>query len=166
MKDYPYKPHVHVAFRTIAAQWFARVEDDPRGPVNQIVTLMHGQKRIKSALWPVPEGATVRVIRDGGGYSIDDLIALKAAYWRTEYGQKVATVHIPARQPGWRVEVNGKTVLTVTDDEMRPPRPPAPKTPLWTRMWKVLREQLRSDTDWLAGKLGYHRDDECRGWDE
>jgi hypothetical protein len=110
----PYEPpdreftDTMLAFRDfdLASTWSVSIEPDPLGPVNNIVTLMRGRRRIKSAL------------------------------------------------------------LAVTDAEMQPPRAPAPRVPLWRRMPQVLREQVRADADWIAGRLGYHRDERCTGWDE
>lgn len=145
----------------MASTWRVRVSADPLGPVNRIVSLMRGGQRIKSVLCPVPAGTSVRLVRDEGAWNIQELFALRDANWRTG---EAPTIDI--RPPGWRIEVDGKTVLTVTDAEMRPPRPLAPTIPLWTRMRRVFREQVRADFDWAAGKLGFHRADECGGWDE
>lgn len=174
MTDYPYQPperefeSVITAYRdfVIAGAWSVRVEPDPLGDVNKIVRLMRGGKQVKSVLARVPAGATVRLVRDEGGYRMEDLFALRDAQWRTEYGRKVATVHVAVRQPGWRVEIDGETVLAVTDAELRPPYVPPPPPPLWRRMRQALREQVRADVDAVAGRRGFHRVDECRGWDE
>lgn len=173
MTDYPYQPpdeyaSTITAYRdfVIAGAWSVRVEPDPLGDVNKIVRLMRGGKPVKSVLALVPAGATVRLLRDEGGYRIEDLCAFRDAQWRTEYGRKVATVHVPVRQPGWRVEIDDETVLAVTDAELRPPYVPPPPPPLWRRMRQALREQVRADVGAVAGRLGYHRADECGGWDE
>lgn len=165
----PYEPpereftDTMLAFRDfdLASTWSVGIEPDPLGPVNKIVTLMRGRRRIKSVLAHVPVGATVRLVRDEGGYRIEDLFALHEANWRT--GE---TIEVDFHPPGWRVEVNGRTVLAVTDAEMQPPRPPAPRVPLQRRMRQALCEQVRADADWIAGRLGYHRDEHCTGWDE
>lgn len=167
MTDYPYEPPQRefgdtlLAFADfqMASAWSVRVSADPLGPVNKIVTLMRGGRRIKTVLCRVPVGATVRLVRDeGSGYRV----------WGPTWRQlNNADYDLPPYQePGWRVEVNDRTVLAVTDAEMIPPRPPAPKVPLWTRMRRVLRDQVRADADWITGRLGYHRNDECGGWDE
>ncbi|MCG7596333.1 hypothetical protein [Mycobacterium sp. PSTR-4-N] len=157
-----------LAFQALTApQWVALIEPDPLGPVNRIVSLMRNDERIKSLLCHVPEGADVEVVRDEGGYRIDDLFALKDLQWRPGgYGQNVATAHVPFRSAGWRIEINGRTVLAVADAEMRTPYTPPPPPPLWHRMRTALREQLRADVDAVAKRLGFHRIDECGGWDE
>lgn len=167
MTDYPHEPPERMFADTIlafkdfqmASAWSVRVSADPLGPVNKIVSLMRGGKRIKSVLCLVPAGANVRLVREeGSGYR----------GWDHSWNQVPVSVYRnfpPYREPGWRVEVNGETVLTVTDAEMRPPYVAPPPPPLWTRMRKVLREQVRADVDWVAGRLGYHRDEDC-GYDE
>ena len=75
MTDYPYEPpsasSATPCWRSgdfeLASTWGVRVENDPLGPVNKIVRLMRGQRReIASVLWPVPDDATVRLVRDDG----------------------------------------------------------------------------------------------------
>jgi hypothetical protein len=156
-----------LAFRDLqmAATWSVRVSSDPLGPVNRIVSLMNGNQRVKSVLYPVGVGDTVRLIRDKGGYRMDDLFAMKPA----SHGPlgDIDPDPLPSwREPGWRVEVNGRTVLAVTDAELAPPRPPVPRIPLWRRMRQAWVEQARADADAVAGRLGYHRAGECTGWDE
>ena len=68
----------------------------------------------------------------------------------------------PHRPAGWRIEVDGRTVLAVTDDEMRTPWTPPP-VPLWQRMRRAWAEQWRTDVDRVMGRLGWHRDSECGG---
>lgn len=120
------------------------------GPVNKIVTLMRGQRRIKSVLARVPVGAAVRLVRDEGTPLI--------RYWSPTW-QEVDRE--PFRAPGWRAEIDERTVLAVTDAEIAPPRTPPPPVPLWRRMRQALREQVLADADWIAKRLGYHRDGEC-----
>jgi len=173
MSDYiPYEPpesafsDTLLAFKVFAGPRIgAIIEPDPLGPVNKIVTLMCGQRRIKSVLTPVPKGAVVRLVRDEGMWTLRNVVALRERLWDSR-GSGEPPPAIDIRPPGWRVEVDGKTVLAVTDVEMAPPRPPAPRVPLWRRMRKALREQVRADADRIAHKLGYHRDDDCTGWDE
>lgn len=147
-----------LAFQTLTApQWVALIEPDPFGQINRIVTLMRGTERVKSVLCRVPEGADVEVVRDKGTPHV--------TAWTTEWlyaGQPFG----PAQQPGWRIEVNGRTVLSVTDAEMRTPYVPPPPPPLWRRMRTALREQLRADVDAVAKRMGFHRDEDCGGWDE
>lgn len=146
-----------------AGTWAALVESDPLGPVNKIVSLMRGQRRVKSVLCPVPAGADVRVVRDERGWTIDEVLALQNTRWLMD--DNIGTLPDP-REPGWRIEINGRTVLSVTDAEMRTPYTPPPPPPLWHRMRTALREQLRADVDAVAKRLGFHRADECGGWDE
>jgi hypothetical protein len=161
MTDYPYQPPERefadtiLAFRDfeLASTWSVRVEPDPLGPVNKIVTLMRGGQRVCSVLCPVPVGASVRVIREEG--------TPRVRLWSFDWDELDDVM--PYWPPGWRVEVDGRTVLTVTDAEMHTPASPPPPVPLWRRMRQALREQLRTDADWIAKRLGYHRDGECGG---
>lgn len=98
---------------------------------------------------------------ENGGYSIADVFALRDHDWRSGVG-----VELTRPDPGWYIDVAGKNVLYASEHETRWPMPPAPKVPLWTRMRRALREQVRANAGWIAGKLGYHRDNECGGWDE
>jgi hypothetical protein len=152
-----------LAFRDMqtAGYWCARIESDPLGPVNKIVRLMDGRTPVKAALCRVPAGATVSLVRDEGGYTIDEVFAIRQRGWEFTPGGK-----LPAWKPGpgWRIEVDGRTVLSVTDAELREPYVPPPPPPLWRRMRSALREQVRSDVDAIAERLGYHRDDECGGY--
>lgn len=142
----------------------ALIEPDPLGPINKLVTLMVGERRIRTTLCHVPPGAQVRVVRDEGAWTLGNLFAFRDRLWDSR-GSAEPEPAIDIQPPGWRIEINGRTVLTVTDAKMAPPRPPAPRVPLWRRMRRAMREQLRADADWIAGRLGYHRDDECSGGD-
>lgn len=147
----------------VAGYWRARIESDPLGPVNKIVRLMDGRKPVKAALCRIPVGATVSLIRDEGGYTLSELFNLRERRWRLPgdlSDDEPASAPI-YREPGWRIEVDGRTVLAVTDAELRAPYVPPPPPPLLHRMRASLREQVRSDVDAIAGRLGYHRDDEC-----
>lgn len=170
MTDYPYQPPEReyastiTAFRdfTQASTWRVRIAPDPLGSVNKIVRLMRGERQIKATLARVPAGASVRLVRDEGGYRIEEVFALREYDWRS--GE---VVELPERRPpGWRVEVDGETVLAVTDAELQPPRPQMPRTPLWRRFRHWTARRARSAADGLAGRLGYHRNDECGGWGE
>ena len=145
----------------LASAWSVRIDPDPLGPVNQIVRLMRGGKQVRAAAAHIPEGAKVTLIRDEGGYRIEDVVA-EMARLRDEGG---GTGHVDYRVPGWRVTVDDRTVLTVTDAELAPKPPRPPRAPLWTRLRRRASQRARSSADRLAGRLGYHRDDEC-GWDE
>lgn len=157
----PPEPMFHdtiLAFQALTApQWVALIEPDPLGPVNRIVTLMRNDKRVKSVLCHVPEGADVEVVRDEGTVRIH----LWSALW-----ENLGEPFGPYRPPSWRIEINGRTVLSVTDAEMRTPYTPPPPPPLWHRMRTALREQLRADVDAVAKRLGFHRVEDCGGWDE
>ena len=79
--EIPYEPprrefaDTLLAFRDfeMASAWGVRVEPDPLGPVNKIVSLRRGGRRVKSVLCPVPVGAKVQLVRDDGGYTVDEL---------------------------------------------------------------------------------------------
>ena len=172
MTDYPYEPPERqfsdtlLAYRMYAGPYMAaRVEPDPLGPVNKIVSLLRGQRRVKSVLCPVPAGADARVVRDEGGWTMREVFALRERIWDSR-GRGEQPELPPVREPGWRIEIDGRTVLAVTDAEMRTPYTPPPPPPLWHRMRTALREQLRADVDAVAKRLGFHRVDECGGWDE
>ena len=73
MTDYPHEPPSASSATPAGVQGLragvhlgVRVENDPLGPVNKIVRLMRGQRRLKSVLWPVSPGADVRLVRDAG----------------------------------------------------------------------------------------------------
>lgn len=149
----------------MASTWRALIEPDPFGPVNKIVTLMRGNHRVKSVLWPVRDPGAVKVVRDDGAWSMTELFELQHRFWDSR-GTNTPPPVIHHRVPGWRIEVDGHTVLTVTDAEMSPPYTPPPPPPLWRRMLTALREQARADLDAVAGRLGYRRCDDCREWDE
>lgn len=147
----------------MASTWGVRVENDPLGPVNKIVTLMRGQQRVKSVLWPVPDPSNVELMRDTGAWSIDEVSKLTHIFWNSRAaGEPPPEINV--RVPGWRIEVDGTTVLTVTDAEMREPYTP-PTIPLWRRMVSALRDQFQSDADSVAKRFGYHRSDDCGEWD-
>lgn len=171
MTDYPYEPpermyaDTMLTFRDfeLASTWSVRIENDPLGPVNKVVTLMRGGRRVKSVLCPVPKGATVRLVRDEGGYSLQELFALKELVWRTDRtgdGRRVATGHVPYRMPGWRVEIDDRTVLTVADEHTPYVAPPVP---LWRRFRSWTTKRARSAADGLARRLGYVRESEAGG---
>lgn len=162
MTDYPYQPpereyaDTMLAFRDfeLASTWAVRVEPDPLGPVNKIVTLMRGGQRVRSVLCPVPVGADVRCGYDAG--------SPRVRLWSASF-EDLGDVGEPYRPPTWYVEVDGRRVIDVPEHETYPPRPPAPRVPLWQRMRRALREQVRTDADWIAKRLGYHRECECGG---
>lgn len=149
MTTYPYQPPTReyqdtlLTYRdfTMASTWSARVEPDPLGPVNKIVSLWRGNRRVKAVLTRVPVDADVQVVRDDGGYTIAALFELKGRFWDSRgTNEPPPEIHTP-RPPGWRIEVDGRTVLAVTDAELAPARPPTPQAPLWQRMRQALRDQ-------------------------
>lgn len=171
--DHPYEPPVREFSDTLltfkdwqlATTWAVRVEPDPLGPVNKIVSLMRGGQRVKSVLCRVPAGAAVRLVRDEYVWTVRNIEALRHRLWDTR-GSGEPAPRIDIHPPGWRIEIDGRTVLTVTDAEMRPPRRPEPRIPLWRRMRTALTAQARADIDNIAARLGYHRAEHCTGWDE
>ena len=167
MTEYPYEPPEREFSDTLLVQlasWRVRVEPDPLGPVNKVVKLLHGERLVAAVVTQVPAGASVRLVRDEGGWTMNEVFALRQRIWDArDRGEEPE--YPPHRPPGWRVEIDGRTVLAVTDAELAPPRPPAPRIALWRRMRTALLTQARADADWIAGRLGYHRDDEY-GWDE
>ncbi len=173
MSVYPYQPPEReyadtlLTYRdfTMASQWSARVEPDPLGPVNKIVSLWRGERCVAKVLTHVPAGAKVELCRDDGGYTIPALFELKNRYWDARGTNKPPEIHTP-RPPGWRIQIDGRTVLAVTDTQLTPTPPPTPKPPLRQRMRHALRQQWRDDCDRIAERLGYHRAENCTGWDE
>jgi hypothetical protein len=142
----------------------AVVEPDPHGPVNKIVTLMAGERRVKSVLTRVPPGATLRVVHDNGGYSLDELYALRSGPgWRSLMGLPISDEPRPVRRlPGWYVEMGDQVLLHATESEVNPPHTwTPPPVPFRKRMRRALTEQLRADADAIAKRFGYHREDEC-----
>jgi hypothetical protein len=169
----PYEPprpefeSVLTAFQVIAGPRMAvRIDVDPLGPVNRIVRLMAGERCIKSALAHIPSGAAVRLLRDEGGYSIREMFGAVEQIWdaRTE-GREPPEIAV-IQPPGWRVEVDDRTVLQVFDSELRPPPPPPPKVPWRTRTRREINRRARAAADAVAKRLGYHRDGECEGDDD
>lgn len=144
----------------------ALIEPDPLGPVNRIVRLMSGERCIKSALAHIPNGATVRLLRDEVSISIREVFAHRERLWgaREAGGKPIEIVAI--QPPGWRVEVDDRTVLQVLDSELRPPPPPPPKIPWRRRTRCKIDRRARAAADAVAKRLGYHRDGECEGGDD
>ena len=164
--DYPYEPPERMlsdtllAFRDfeLASTWGVRVENDWLGDVNQIVSLMHVGKRIRGALWPVHPGAVVRLVRDEAYYSIAHLRAFRDALWDTRGTDQPAPT-IEVHPPGWRIEVDGETVLRVPDETK--PVPPRPAIPWRTRAQWRLRKWFYAAIDRVVVPLGYHHEDDC-----
>ena len=118
----------------------AVIQNDPLGDVNRIVRIcrVEGGKRtsVEAALVPITAGTTVTLCRD-------------EARW--------------APTPGWRVDVDGHTVLRAADSDIWP-QPPAPRVPM--RLWatqaakRACSERLRRLGDAIAGRFGYVRDED------
>lgn len=170
MTVYPYEPPERMYQDTIlafkdfqmASTWSVRVEPDPLGPVNKIVTLMRGQYRVKSVLAPVPAEAVVKAGYDGGtGWSMFGGLG-----WRALSGLGEDPEPEPYRPPLWFVEVDDRRVLEVPEHETWPPTPPSPPVPLWRRFRHWTTRHARTAADGLAGRLGYHTNDNCGEWDE
>lgn len=166
MTTYPYRPpgrelsDTMLAYRDwkLASTWSVRVDSDPLGPVNKVVRLMRGVQQVRAALARVPEGADVRLVRDEGAGYMEWFLAAREAFW--EFREIEMTP-----PPGWRVEVDGETVLSVTDAEIAPEPPVRRSAPFWVRARRWVSTRTRSFADGAARRYGYHRDGEC-GWDE
>ncbi len=168
MTDYPYEPPERpfndtlLAFKDfeLASTWGVRVENDPLGPVNKIVRLMRGQRRIASVLWPVPDDATVRLVRDDGYYSLAALHGFRKQLWDSR-GTDQPPPKMDMRPAGWRVEVNGTTVLSVADSQIATPAPLRRPIPWRTRAQWRLRRWFYAAVDRVVVPLGYHHEDDC-----
>ncbi len=137
-----------------------KVEPDPLGDVNRIVRLVrlgshftNGDVFVKAVVAPVSAGADVQLVRDEGGYR-----------YRSLFGEFDGDdAERPAWAPGWHVEVDGRTVLTVSDAEIWPP-PTPPTIPARVRITKVVRQAInrraRAIGDAIAHRFGYRHEDE------
>lgn len=167
--EYPYEPPERefadtlLAYRDFvtASMWSVRIEPDPLGDVNRIVTLMCGDRRVKSVLCPASEALTARVGYDPG----TPLIRCWSPGWRELAGLPGIDPE-PYRPPSWYVEVDGERIIDVPESQTWPPRTPPPRTPLGRRARQAVLRQMRAGADRITGWLGYHRADECGGWDE
>lgn len=110
------------------------------------------------ALWPVHPGAVVRLVRDEAYYSIAHLRAFRDALWDTRGTDQPAPT-IEVHPPGWRIEVDGETVLRVPDETK--PVPPRPAIPWRTRAQWRLRKWFYAAIDRVVVPLGYHHEDDC-----
>lgn len=149
-----------MAFQVIAGpQIGVQIEPDPMGPVNQIVTLMRGDRRVKSVLYPVPRVDPRMHVEIGrGGSNYHEMFSCPG--WRALMGEP------EDRRPAyWYIEVDGRRILEVPEHETWPPIPPPPPIPLWQRMRRAWTEQWRADVDRVMGRLGWHRDGACGGED-
>lgn len=137
------------------------VKTDPLGPVNQIVSLVREDgSLIKSALCPVPAESVVKLGYDPPRFEFF------GAGWQVLAGGKPPPPRTPRLYTLWTAEVDGRRVLEVPEHDAWLPIPPMPTPPLWHRMRTALRDRLRADVDAVAKRLGYHRDEDCGGWDE
>jgi hypothetical protein len=144
-----------------------RIAPDPLGPVNKIVSLMVGGRRVKSVLHPVGAGTKMSIEHESGGYGIQDLFALRSRFWDTRGAGEPEPDLPPRRAPGWYITIDDRVVLYATEAEVNPPSTwTPPLVPLRRRMHRVLTEQLRADADAIAKRLGYHRACAECGWDE
>lgn len=135
----------------------ARVDEYPFGPLNKIITLMVGQRRTRSVVWPVNKGDRVTVGRHPGrAWSY-------GPGWRALTGGTDPVAEQGRLLPGWYVEVNGFRVIEVDDADLWPPVPPAPRVPWSTRACRALVARRRVLLDRIAGRYGYHHDDTCGG---
>jgi hypothetical protein len=139
------------------------ISPDSLGPVNRIVTLIKGNRRIKSALALVLPTSSVEVIRDygSGTYTLTELFALKDSWLNPPPPHPE-----PYRPAGFHVEIDGHTVLTATDAEIWPL--PVIPTPPWrerTRraVRKAVQARARKVGDRIAARFGYVHGSEA-GW--
>ena len=146
----------------LASAWSVQIQDDPHGPVNKIITLARYGKPVKTILYPLQPDDEIALVRDPGSTWAD------GPGWRSLSGLGKDPEPEPYRPPSWRVEVDGKTIMSITDTQiaaLTPAPKPAPRKPLHTRLRRALTEQTRKDLDAVAKHLGYHRDEHCTGWD-
>lgn len=152
-----------LAFKAFAApQMSVHISPDPLGPVNKILTLMAGNRRIKSVLWPVGVGAKVQVGHNAGmgGY----FSPYSGPGWRALNGYSDPEPE-PYRPPSWYVTVDGHRVIDVPDHEMRPPISPMSRIPLRTRIKQAATREARKLASRIAKPFGYHHEDDCNGSD-
>lgn len=135
------------AFRDQRPGVCATIEADPLGTVNRIVRIcrMDGGRRVgvKAALVPITAGTTVQLS------------------WRIPKDSPELR-ELPTK-PGWRIDVDGQTVLRVPDSDIWP-QPPAPRVPMRQRATQAAKracsERLRRLGDAIAGRFGYVRDED------
>lgn len=151
----------------MAGNWSARIDPDPLGPVNRIVSIWCGDRRVKAGLAHVPVGAEVRLTRAEGSWTMTEVFALRERIWDAR-GRGEEPEYPPVRARGWYVEVDGREVLYVSDAECAPvvPAPVIPWRERTRRKVKQdIRKQARSVGDRIAHRFGYHHEDECEEWD-
>ena len=120
------------------------IKPDPLGPVNRIVELRNGDRRVKAALCRVPAGATVELVHRRSGFDLPELFAYNHRLWDTRGRHSLADaeVELPTyRPPGWYIEIDGQTVLYATEAEVWP-LPPAPPIPWRVRTKRAVRRGI------------------------
>lgn len=156
------------AFRDQRPGVCATIEADPLGPVNRIVRIcrVQGGHRIpvKAVLVPIAAGTTVTLSRDETAWSIGEVMTFREGSWRIPPEHPVPLRELPTA-PGWRIDVDGQTVLRVPDSDIWP-QPPGPRVPMRQRATqaakRAARERARQVGDAIAHRFGYIRDDEDR----
>lgn len=175
----PYQPPpatdvltAYAAFSEIPPGFGILIEDDPKGPVNKIVSLVRGNldgqhERIKAALWPAGNVSSVALLRVRSGYTLTELFALRERRWNTTDPQEP----LPPRPPaGWYVEIDHHTALFVSEADIWPTRALlAPPRVSWhVRARQTVRfhvhARARQLGDAIAHRLGYVHEDEASTW--
>lgn len=142
-------------FKIFVGQLRALIEPDRLGDVNSVVTLMNGDRRIRSVLTRVPDQATIVVGYDPGQF----YPWLSGPGWRTMNGMPELEDPAKSKFPSWYIEIDGIRVLDVPEHETYPPLPPKPRVPLHQRA----RKHARAWANRLAERFGYHHEDDCGG---
>lgn len=153
------------AFRDQRPGVCATIEADPLGTVNRIVRIcrMDGGRRvsIKAALVPITAGTTVQLHRDETTWGIAEVMTLREGSWRIPKDSPELR-ELPTK-PGWRIDVDGHTVLRVADSDIWR-QPPAPSVLMRQRAAQAAKracsERLRRLGDAIAGRFGYVRDED------
>ena len=83
---------------------------------------------------------------------------LKSVLWPVPAG---ADVRLVRSLPGWRVEVDGTTVLSIADAEIPTPVTLRRPIPWRTRAQWRLRKWFYAAVDRVVVPLGYHHGDDC-----
>ncbi|AXN50960.1 hypothetical protein MMRN_38640 [Mycobacterium marinum] len=140
------------------------IEPDPLGDINCIIRLLHNGRQVRGVLHPkIKPGTEIRVARDDSTVSIREMFAtMDNISVPREVGKAIEITNF--HPPGWRVVVDGKTVLRALDSELYPDSP-VPKIPWRRRTCRATNTRIRAVADALAMRLGYHRDGECEGDD-
>ncbi|SBS73839.1 hypothetical protein MHPYR_180085 [uncultured Mycobacterium sp.] len=150
------------------------ISPDPLGPVNRIVSLVRGERRIKSVLVPRLSlvGAEVKIHHESSGYTITELFALSSQQWdsrgyRATNGIPEPPPLPPRRDPGWYVTIDGQVALYASDSEIWP-LPPVEPVPWRVRTHRAAKRAItaraRRATDAIARRFGYVHEDEAGDW--